>query len=73
MNLYVVSDCTDIANSCLDGSDNCCSGAQELVTFVAPADGTYYLIVDAYTGAGCEVTVTLDAPVAVDEANWGTI
>ncbi len=73
MSLYLFTDCEDPLASCVVGSDNCCSGAQELVTYVAEADGWYYLGVDAYTSAGCLVTVTLEAPVKADEVNWGSM
>jgi len=71
MALYVMADCASgVALSC---SDNCCSGATELVNFSAPADGWYYLIVDAYTSAGCEVVITIDAPVANEDRSFGEI
>jgi len=73
MVLYLFTDCADPMTSCVVGSDNCCSGAQELVTYVAEADGWYYLGVDAYTGAGCLVTVTLEEPIKTDDMSWGSM
>jgi len=73
MALYLFTDCADPFTSCVVGSDNCCSGAQELISYVVEADGVYYLGVDTYTGAGCPVTVTIEAPVDNDEMNWGSV
>lgn len=73
MALYLFTDCADPFTSCLIGSDNCCSGAQESVTWTAEADGWYYLGVDAYTSTGCLVTVTIAEPVSSDDANWGSV
>lgn len=73
MSLYLFTDCADPLASCVVGSDNCCSGAQELVTYVAEADGWYYLGVDAYTSAGCLVTITLEEPIKTDDMSWGSM
>jgi hypothetical protein len=73
MALYLFTDCADPFTSCLIGSDNCCSGAQESVAWTAEFDGWYYLGVDAYTSAGCLVTVTIADPVGADETNWGSM
>ncbi len=71
MAMYVMADCE--SGTALACSDNCCSGAQELVSFTAPADGWYYLIVDAYTSSGCPVVVTIDQPVANEDTSWSTL
>lgn len=73
MVMYLFTDCADPETSCVAGSDNCCSGAQELITYTAEASGWFYLGVDTYTGAGCPVTVTIENPVAADDMNWGSI
>lgn len=73
MALYLFTDCADPFTSCVVGSDNCCGGAQEVVTYTADADGWYYLGVDAYTSSGCPVTVTIADPVGTDEMNWGSM
>jgi len=73
MVMYLFTDCADPLASCVVGSDNCCSGAQELITYTAEADGWFYLGVDTYTAAGCLVTVTIEAPVAADDVNWGSV
>jgi hypothetical protein len=72
MSLYLVTDCADIIGTCVAGSDNCCSGAQEIVSYAAEADGWYYLIVDGYNGCG-EVTVTITDPIATDPETWGSV
>lgn len=71
MALYVFDDCASgVSLAC---SDACCSGATETVSFSAPADGWYYLIVDAYTTAGCEVVITIDMPVANEDKSFGDL
>lgn len=57
--LYVVSDCANVTNSCLDGSDG--SGT-ETITYTSTAGETVFLIVDGYgsTDSGTyDLTVTL--------------
>lgn len=73
MALYLFTDCADPFASCVVGSDNCCSGAQELISYEAPAEGWYYLGVDAYASSGCLVTVTIDAPVGDEASSWGNV
>jgi len=72
MSMYLVTDCADIIGSCVAGSDNCCSGAQEIIDYTAAADGWYYLFVDGYSGCS-EVTVTIDNPIPRDDATWGSV
>jgi len=67
--IWLVSDCTDPENTCVAGDD---SGNPECVEYTAEADGTYYLIVDTYSGCGA-VIVSIDAPVANDSESWGTV
>jgi hypothetical protein len=73
MVMYLFTDCADPETSCVAGSDNCCSGAQELIVFTAEADGMFYLGVDAYTSSGCPVTVTIENPISNEDVNWGTV
>lgn len=73
MAFYLFTDCADPFASCVAGSDLCCSGTQEIITYVAEADGWYYVGVDAYTSAGCLVTVTIDAPVSNNDSSWGAV
>lgn len=72
MSMYLVRDCYDTVNTCVAGSDMCCSGAQELVSWTADADGIYYLIVDGYSGCGL-VTVTIMNPVSTESSSWGDV
>jgi len=67
--IYAVTDCAAAQATCLAGDD---SGNPECISFVAPATGWYYLIVDAYSGCG-QVTVTIDSPVANEDESWGAV
>ncbi len=49
-NLYVVSDCADIDNSCVAGDEDICSSCVEDVTPLLEAGVTYYIIVDGFGG-----------------------
>ena len=73
MAMHLITDCLDDYTSCVAGSDNCCAGADEVISYVAAADGWYYLIVDAYSSAGCDVSVTIDAPVGNEAMEWGQV
>jgi hypothetical protein len=56
--LYVVTDCEDIANTCLVGADDTVSSGPEVVTLDMTAGVTHFIIADAYgSGTG---TYTLD-------------
>jgi len=72
MAMYLVTDCQNPAGTCVAGSDLCCSGATELINFMAPTAGVYYLIVDGYSGCGL-VTVTINAPIANEDMQWGSV
>ncbi len=52
--LYVVRGCSDVPASCIAGSDSVGSagGGAEVVDFVAPAGGDYFLIVDGFVDSG---------------------
>ncbi|MBK7670312.1 MAG: hypothetical protein IPJ24_02810 [bacterium] len=43
------------------------------MSFTAVTAGTYYVVVDSYTAAGCPVTVTINAPVAIEESSFGAL
>ena len=70
--IYVVTDCYDPVNTCVAGADATLSGDVETVTFVAPSDGVYYLIIDGYSGCSL-TTVWVDAPVATDDVTFGAV
>ena len=58
--LYIVSDCSNMA-TCVAGSDLCCSGTAEPISWVCPTTGTYYIICDGYgTNVGGAFTLAYD-------------
>lgn len=62
---YIVSDCGNVSGSCLIGADDTV-GTGETIDWVVPADGTYYLIVDAYgggAGGAFELTYSINCPM----------
>ena len=72
--LWVVTDCANTAGTCVAGADDTFSGDTEIVSFVAPAAGWYYLIVDGYgTGACSLTTVTVDTPVSNENTSWSNV
>ncbi len=71
ISMYIMGDCA--SGESLACSDNCCSGAQEIINFEATFTGTYYLVLDTFQAAGCEAIVNIDAPVSTDSANWGDV
>ncbi|MBP6876310.1 MAG: hypothetical protein KBD56_09580 [Candidatus Eisenbacteria bacterium] len=67
--LYIITDCADPQNSCVIGEDGTV-GQGETIDWVATADGTYYVICDAYAaGVGDDFTmdwsITCPLPTAV--------
>ncbi len=64
--IHMWTDCAD-PNSCVAGGDD-----PEEFSYVAEADGTYYLIVDGYSGCG-DALVTINAPVANDVETWSGV
>lgn len=64
--LYVVTDCTDVANTCISeaSADDAFDGEEEFIfDWVVPADGRYYLVVDLYAAAltpSWEYALTVD-------------
>ncbi len=67
--IYLVTDCADVENSCVAGDD---SGNPEEIVYTAEADGTYYLILDTYSGCAV-VGVTTNETVAVEGASWSSV
>jgi hypothetical protein len=62
---YIVTDCGDVSGSCVIGAD-ATVGTGETINWVVPADGTYYLIVDAYgtnVGGPFYVDYAINCPV----------
>ncbi len=62
--LYIIGDCADAEATCLAGADNTVSeGLEEIIGFVAPYDGMYFVVVSAYSsGVG---------PINVYGTNYG--
>lgn len=64
--LYLVTSCSDIAQSCVAGQDN---GNPEVVDYTSAQAGDYFLIVDGYGGAAGAYTLTIElnpAPIVND-------
>jgi hypothetical protein len=60
--IYVVTDCSDVAGTCVVGEDD---PEPETIDWIATADGTYYIIADAYTyngGADFTLEWTISCP-----------
>ena len=49
--LYVVTDCADVARTCVVGSDSAGVGEAERIWWTCPEAGSYYVICDAYGDA----------------------
>ncbi len=60
--VYIVTDCADAQNTCVAGADNTFSNSTEVLDFVAPADGVYFLILDTFSAftPGGAFTVSVD-------------
>jgi hypothetical protein len=70
MSLYLVRDCQDPTGTCVAGSDLCCSGVTEAISWTADIAGTYYLIVDGYSSCSL-VTVSVPDLVEATGSSWG--
>jgi hypothetical protein len=70
--VWIATDCGNLLGSCVAGKDAGTTGS-EVVTYTAAAAGTYFVVIDAYTAAGCPVTVTVNAPVANDISTFGSL
>lgn len=70
--VWIATDCANLLTSCVAGADAGTTGS-EIVTYTAAAAGVYYVVIDAYTAAGCPVTVTVNAPVATESSTFGSL
>jgi hypothetical protein len=63
---YIVTDCSNVAGTCVAGAD---AGYDvETINWTCTATGTYYIICDAYgTGSGGTYTMTYEITCPVDE------
>lgn len=74
--IYLVSDCADIAGTCVAGSDNTVSEGYEAIVFDAGNNpGRYFLILDGYSSTGIEGdwTITVDGVVATEAGTFDGI
>ncbi len=74
--LYVVTDCEDMANTCIAAADDAYAAPQdETISFDAPHDGWYYLIVDGYYADECAtgLAIFIDNPIATDDVSFGSM
>ena len=69
--IYLLADCYDM-ETCVVGADATLSGEVESITWVCDVDGTYYLVIDGYSGGGL-TTVWIDNPIATEGATWGSV
>lgn len=72
--IWLVTDCAAAAATCVAGADETTANGIETITYSAAAAGWYYLIIDGYGAGACNVaTVTIDAPVANENYQWGGV
>lgn len=67
--IYLVTGCSDIAQSCVAGQDN---GNPEEIDYTAASGGTFFLIVDGFAGQGGSYTLDINisaAPVPNDQCS----
>lgn len=74
---YIVTDCSNPAGTCVVGADATLSGEPEVINWVVPADGTYWLILDVFgTDTGglwvLDWVITCE-PTPVEDASWGEV
>ncbi|QDG52763.1 hypothetical protein FIV42_19050 [Persicimonas caeni] len=58
--IYIVRDCNDMENSCLNGQD---SGGTESATYTASSDERVYIVADSYSSSTTSGTYQLDVTV----------
>jgi len=69
--VYLVTDCADVAGSCVAGDD---SGNPEEISYLSEDGGTYYLMIDTYSSCGSGlVGVTFDGVVASEASSFSEI
>jgi hypothetical protein len=71
--IYLITDCDDPAGTCVAGDDAFPDGST--FAYTAAAAGTYYLIVDAYSGSGAyNITgVNGGGPSGDESTTWGGV
>lgn len=73
--LYIVTDCSDIAGSCIAGQDSQDPTVPERLTHTFPVAGTYYLILDTFESAGGSWTLSgcMRCSTPTRKMTWGTL
>lgn len=68
---YIVTDCGNVAGSCVVGADDTFSGEAETIYWVVGSTGTYYLILDSYgsnSGGPWTLDYNISCPVQAEGA-----
>ncbi len=58
--LYVVTDCNDIANTCLAAADDTHSGGEEVLELALQQGQTYFIIIDGWSTFSGDYTLTVE-------------
>jgi hypothetical protein len=70
--MYLVTDCADVAGSCVAVADEAMAGDPETLAYTAGEPGWYYLIIDAEEECG-EAHVIINSPLASESQSWGAV
>lgn len=65
--IYIVTDCNNVSGTCVIGADTFPNPPGEVIDWTCTGTGTYYIIADAYSGAGpftIDWSITCPAPGA---------
>jgi hypothetical protein len=73
--LYIVTDCANIAGTCVAGQDSQDPMVPERLTYVFPSAGTYYLILDTFEPAGGSWTLSgcMRCTTPTRSVTWGKL
>ena len=74
--IYMVTDCADIENTCVAGSDNTIGdGFEEFVFDAGTNPGRYYMIFDGYSSTGLhgDWEITVDGVVATESTSFDSL
>lgn len=74
--LYIITDCNDPIGSCVAGADNTFTGQAEVINGFS-GTGTFYIILDTFSGftPGGTYTadITVNCPTATEETSWSDV
>ncbi|NOT34250.1 MAG: hypothetical protein HOP12_08795 [Candidatus Eisenbacteria bacterium] len=75
--IYIITDCNNPTTTCVAGADATLGGAPEVLSYVFPTAGTYYLVLDTF-GTNSSGFWTLDGALQcvatpTRRATWGSI